>query len=295
MAVPSPSSDAPRRWLTGLLLAGSALLTTFLVRHLYGPDLVSGGGDFGATFLLLLYVNLFLLLVLAGVVARYLGRLWYDRRRHHAGYRLRTRMVTLFVALALFPAAMVALLSIGLLNQGMDSWFSDQVQQALSQGLEVAKSYYRENQRTVRHDAEDLARNPTLREAARSPGGSRLGEILEAERRIRRLDELAVIRPDGTRLAGAGELLFDPLPDLTPLVSGSTAVLMHANDQGNRVRTFVFLDQDLILFAGRWIDRQVMGQMEAIELTYKHYTALRSTPDLLKDLHAASLLLITLL
>ncbi|MEO5376393.1 MAG: ATP-binding protein [Magnetococcus sp. DMHC-6] len=281
-------------WLLILLLAVVVGIVFITGKALHGSTTV-GGGDYGIIFLLLIYINLFLILVFAFLVIRNLSRLWLDHRRQRTGSRLRTRMVALFVALSLLPTLIIAILSVNFLNRGVDSWFSDRITFALDHSLEVARSYYRENQKTVRHDAEDIARNRTVLRALSLQGSEAATAALEVERHARGLDEIAIIRADGARIARAGELPFDPIPDLTSISEGSTHAILITNDTGDRVRAFVKLNDELYLSTGHWIDHQILGQMETIEATYVEYHQLRAAHGLLKINHTVTLILITLL
>ncbi|MEG3640004.1 sensor histidine kinase [Magnetococcus sp. PR-3] len=283
------------RWMLTILLLGVVVTSVVVGRGLYGSATVDGGGDYSAVFLILLYVNLFLVLTLGFLVIRNLSKLWLDRRRRMAGSQLRTRMVTLFVALSLFPTLVITLLSVELLNKGVDSWFSDQVSQALEKSLAVSRALYRENQRSVGHDAEDMIRNRIISSTFSLQGAEASSAALEVERQARQLDEIALIRGDGTHVSRAGELPQDPTPDLTVIAENSTRALMHTNDTGNIVRAYIRIGPDLFLVTGRYIDGQVLNHMETIESTYVDYNKLGASHGLLRGSHTITLILITLL
>lgn len=288
------STKSLKTWFLLAVLFTVVIITILTGQGLRGTD-ATGGGEYGTFFLVLLYVNLLLVLALGILVVRNFHRLWLDRWQRRTGSRLRTRMTLMFVALSLLPTLVVAILSVNFLNRGVDSWFSDQVSQALENSLEVSRAYYGENQRTVRHDAEAIVRNRTITTAIVLQGGEAASAILEVERATRGLDEIAILRSDGTRIASAGNLPFDPIPDLSPLAEGSSRSLLTTNDSGDRVRVFVLLGEDLYLSAGHWIDRQILVQMDTIESVYVHYHRLRASHGLLKANHTVTLILITLL
>ncbi|HIJ83091.1 MAG: PAS/PAC sensor signal transduction histidine kinase [Magnetococcales bacterium] len=287
------SEKKKNRWVWSLLLLVVIVITMITAQGLRGSASVAG--EYSLFFLLLLYLNLFLALVLGVLVFRKVFRLWQDRYQHRAGSKLRMRMVLMFVLLSLLPTLVIAILSLNFLNRGVDSWFSDRISLALESSLDVARAYYHENQRTVRHDAEAIVRNRRVTSALSLGGAEATVSLLEVERQARGLDEIAILRADGTRLARAGELPFDPIPDLTAMNEGSSKALMIINDAGDRVRAFVPLGEGLFISAGHWIDRQVLGRMENIESTFTHYKKLRATHGLLKANHTVTLVLITLL
>ncbi|MEO5353995.1 MAG: ATP-binding protein [Magnetococcus sp. XQGC-1] len=282
-----------RAWILPLLFA-VVVITVLTGQGLRGMAAMESG-KYGLFFMALLYVNLFLVLVLGVLVVRNLYRLWLDRRQKRTGYRLRTRMALMFVALSLVPTLIVAILSVNFLNRGVDTWFSDQISKAMAHALEVSRAYYGENQRSVRHDAESIIRNRAITTALALQADEAASAVLEVEREARGLDEITILRADGTRIASAGSLPFDPIPDFGPLLDGSSRSLLATNDSGDRVRAFVRLGDDLYLSAGHWIDRQILGQMDTIESVYVHYHRLRASHGLLKANHTVTLALISLL
>ncbi|MGY6277754.1 ATP-binding protein [Methylomonas sp. MgM2] len=77
------------------------------------------------------------LLVLVVVNAYSLIR---ELKKKEAGSRLTTRMISLFVLLALAPAAIVFYFSVQFLHQGIDSWFNVEVDRAMDDALELSQS-----------------------------------------------------------------------------------------------------------------------------------------------------------
>lgn len=271
-----------------------AIITFLTAQGLRGAAAVTSG-DYGVAFLILLYVNLFLALALGFLVLRHGFRLWLDRRQRRTGSMLRTRMAMMFVALSLLPTLIIAILSVNFLNRGVDSWFSDRIARAMDTALGVSRAYYRESQRNVRHDAEGIVRNRAVASALALEDNEAVAAILEVERNARGLDEVIILRPDGTSIAKAGGLPFDPLPDLDALVEGESRALVVTSDAGDRVRAFVALDDNYVLATGHWIDRQILGQLENIEAVYVDYKNLRASHGLLKANHTVTLALIALL
>ncbi|MCK9606277.1 MAG: ATP-binding protein [Methylomonas sp.] len=77
------------------------------------------------------------LLILVAVNAYSLVR---ELKKKEAGSRLTTRMVSLFVLLALAPAAIVFYFSVQFLHQGIDSWFNVEIDRAMDDALELSQS-----------------------------------------------------------------------------------------------------------------------------------------------------------
>jgi PAS domain S-box-containing protein len=79
-------------------------------------------------------------IVLLGLVGANIFALTKQLKKREAGSRLTTRMVSLFVLLALAPAAIVFYFSMQFLHQGIDSWFNVEIDRAMEDALELSQS-----------------------------------------------------------------------------------------------------------------------------------------------------------
>jgi nitrogen fixation/metabolism regulation signal transduction histidine kinase len=88
----------------------------------------------------ILLINSIGIAVLVLFIAANLIRLIRDYRRHVPGSRLKARMVTLLVGLAVAPLLVVYVFSVEFINRGIDSWFSVDVEQGLGNALELSQT-----------------------------------------------------------------------------------------------------------------------------------------------------------
>src|SRR5690606_41063923 len=63
-----------------------------------------------------------------------------DLRRHVPGSRLKLRMITLLVALAVTPLVIVYLFSVAFINRGIDNWFDVDVERGLDDALTLSQT-----------------------------------------------------------------------------------------------------------------------------------------------------------
>lgn len=77
-----------------------------------------------------------ILFVLIGINVYSLLR---ELKKREAGSRLTTRMVSLFVLLAIAPAVIVFYFSVQFLHQGIDSWFNVEIDRAMEDALELSE------------------------------------------------------------------------------------------------------------------------------------------------------------
>jgi nitrogen fixation/metabolism regulation signal transduction histidine kinase len=88
----------------------------------------------------LLVINTLGSIILLGLVAVNAYSLIRELKKKAAGSRLTTRMISLFVLLAVAPAAIVFYFSVQFLHQGMDSWFNVEIDRAMDDALELSQS-----------------------------------------------------------------------------------------------------------------------------------------------------------
>ena len=228
---------------------------------------------------LFLLLNLVLLLPLIAIVAWRLVQLWAERRRGLAGSRLHTRLVVLFSLIAVVPTIFVAIFSYLLFSFGVQAWFSERVSTAVNDSLAVAQAYLHEHQQTIRADVVGMANDLNRDANFLSLNPERLNDIVRAQAALRSLTEAIVFDGQGRLLARTGfsfALELQPVPDwaLASARSGDVAVM--TNDNDDRVRALVRLDRfgDVFLYAGRFIDPEVINHMNQTQSAVEQYQQL---------------------
>jgi nitrogen fixation/metabolism regulation signal transduction histidine kinase len=96
--------------------------------------------QFSRTHEAMLIINAVGVLVLLVLIGGNLLRLLHDYRQRVPGSLLKTRMVTMFSALAVIPVLVVFYFAVQFLNRGIESWFNVEVDQGLSQALELSRT-----------------------------------------------------------------------------------------------------------------------------------------------------------
>jgi two-component system nitrogen regulation sensor histidine kinase NtrY len=260
-----------------LLLAASAIVSG-LITYVALTRSTPLGPD-PKTVFLLLNINFVLLLALGAVIARKIALMWGERRRGIAGARLQSRLVVLFSLVAVTPAIIVAVFSTFFFNFGIQAWFSERVQVALSESLAVTKAYLDEHQQNIRADvlviAQDLDREwPLLRN-----NPNLMNQFLGTQAAFRALPEAIVFDRYGRVFASSGltfSLQFENLPEwaIERAKGGDVAIL--ANETGDRVRALVLVDSlaEIYLYVGRYVDPSVLNHVSRTEQAVEAYQRL---------------------
>src|SRR5690606_6835725 len=126
-----------RRALWALLLAFGVVL--WLAALLLFARVAEDSDDFARLQNWILLVNSLGVALLIALIAVNLTRLLRDLRRHVPGSRLKLRMITLLVALAVTPLVIVYLFSVAFINRGIDNWFDVDVQRGLDDALTLSQ------------------------------------------------------------------------------------------------------------------------------------------------------------
>ena len=90
----------------------------------------------------ILLVNIAGLFVLFLLLVGNLGRLIRDYRAHVPGSKLKARMVSMFVGLAVVPLLVVFYFSMQFINRGIDTWFNVDVEEGLDDALELSRAAF---------------------------------------------------------------------------------------------------------------------------------------------------------
>jgi PAS domain S-box-containing protein len=168
-----------------------ALLLTFgillwLVALLLFSQVAENSDDFARYRFWILLINSIGIAVLGMLIVVNLSRLIRDYRRHVPGARLKARMVSLLVVLAITPLVIVYIFSVEFITRGIDEWFSVDVERGLENALELSRSSLDLQKRDNLGELQGMARRVLNAEKF-----SLIGE-LDAIRRASRAEELTI-------------------------------------------------------------------------------------------------------
>lgn len=160
-----------RRRREGLLIVAAGIaVVVFALWEIRRPGATdSAAGNVFSFFVVNL--NIILLLLLVFLVLRNVLRLYIDRRRQVPGSRLRGRLVLAFASIAVFPAAVMLLISLEFSTNAIDDWFNRDVEDSLLGAWRLAQTYYRETgDRSQLHATRLADVVATALPASRDPG-----------------------------------------------------------------------------------------------------------------------------
>ena len=292
-----------KRWRIGQRL-GVALVVAAFIASLLTYAVFSGTASFlpatPSVLLALLNLDLVLFLAVAVLVIRRVVKLWGERRRGMAGSGLHVRLVLLFSLVAAVPTVMVTSFSVVFLHFGLQSWFSQQVDEALTDSLTVAEAYLKENGRAAARDtlaiAVDLRRD---RDDLAGDNGE-LTAFLERHLRWRGLQAAIVFSADGNVAARVGDIASmakELVPDWAMEEARSGEVAVVIGRSGDQLRGLVRLDGDpeRFLYVARAVDQEVLRHVDDIRAAVSRFQRLQTERSEIELTFAVIFALLTLL
>jgi two-component system nitrogen regulation sensor histidine kinase NtrY len=284
MTLDAVKTEADTPWRVFIQWAGRIGLGNKIAVALIVVAVMAGAATYAAltadapfgdahTVYLLLNFDLILFLALVLIIARRIITLWVQRRQGMAGARLHVRFVTWFSIVAVVPAILVALFSIGFFYVGVEIWFSDRVRTAVDESVVVASSYLEEHKQAIRGDilamASDLNSVPI--------GTREFAAVVSEQALLRNLSDAMVFDGLGNVKARTG-ITFALGLDQPPLEaieaarrSAGDVQIMTTNEQ-DRVTALVKLYGDVFLYVARPIDPRVLSHINIAKEASAQYT-----------------------
>jgi nitrogen fixation/metabolism regulation signal transduction histidine kinase len=146
--------------------------------------------------------------VLVSLIARNLWQLVRDHRRHVPGSRLRARMVTVLVLVAITPLVGVYIFSVEFINRGLDNWLSVDVETGMRDARELGQTMLQAQTRSRRDEVQQFAR-----ELAELEGGSLTAKLDGLRAGSEALDVAVFGHNELLALASGNALLGAPRPN----------------------------------------------------------------------------------
>jgi len=262
-----------RRALLLYLLAAAVLLATLTALELtfLGPAGLSSYTRL-PTYLFINFVVL-ALIVLMTIVGRTFVDLYRAKKRQAAGYRFRTKLVTIFVLLVSVPSILLFVLTSRMVSGTVEQWFSIRAEVPLKSSVAIASHLYDRERQRVLERARWVVEN----------GGTDVGLPPLEDVTVRVIeDPVAGTGTDLVRRAFAGEAGTEI--DVAGHDEVVRAVVPQRNDDG-QVHQVVVVETTL--------PNPLVQDIRLIRMSFENYKGLESTKSLFQSGYSLVLALIT--
>jgi PAS domain S-box-containing protein len=199
---------APRslkRWgLATLALLGLSLLVVAL---LFLASTVENADRFSEMYNWIFLLNLAGASILLALIIANLVRLVREYRSQVPGSRLASRMVAIFVGLAVLPLGLVYYFSVQFINRGIETWFDVNIEAGLGDALELSRATLESRMREHMESTRRIAQSLSGRE------DQDLATRLEVMRRASTALELTVVGQNSRIIAVSSDRSIAELPE----------------------------------------------------------------------------------
>jgi two-component system nitrogen regulation sensor histidine kinase NtrY len=132
-------------------------------------------------FLFLNALNVILIVLLVYLISRNLVKLVFERRRGILGSHLNLKFVSALFLVAAIPTGLVLFVSYSFISASIETWFSLQVDRALTRSREVADAYFEAWAQNALHYGGRIAEQIRSERLLREDRKQALGEFIQAK------------------------------------------------------------------------------------------------------------------
>ncbi|MGD9388598.1 MAG: HAMP domain-containing protein, partial [Gammaproteobacteria bacterium] len=193
-----------KRW--GVATFGLLGLGLLFAALLFIASTVESADRFGEIYNWILLLNIAGAVVLLALIISNLVRLVREYRSQTPGSRLASRMVAIFVGLAVVPLGLVYYFSVQFISRGIDTWFDVNVEAGLGDALELSRATLESRMR------EHLEATRQIAGSLSGIDDRELGVQLEFARRGAGATELTVVGQSSRIVALSSDLSLTELP-----------------------------------------------------------------------------------
>ncbi|MEZ0211269.1 MAG: ATP-binding protein [Methylophilus sp.] len=255
----------------------------------------------GDYYIILLYINAGLALLLLGVIGYQLRHLYRTTKTKQVGSKLNFRLLVTFALMALIPGMIVYLVSVNFLSRSIESWFNVKVESALDGGLNLGQRALDIMLSELKDKAQGMTVSLSLQTA--KSNYAQLNDLREKAG----IQDAALLTPQGAILAvsSADPSSFLPelpsVPQLRQARSGVYGKIEPIQGKGLYMRVLVpveplgIIGEMRILQLMQPVPKSLSDTAEAVQDVYREYQTLSYSRQSLKDIFMLTLTMILLL
>jgi len=264
------------------------------------------GAEHGASSLLA-WVNIILMVVLAGLSMQYGLRLLRQRSEPRPGSRLRAKLVMALVGMLMIPSMIIQITATQMVERGLNVWFDVRVDTLLDRALNLARGFYGRVEGDLKQGIITYIADPVLVNAMDSPIdyaalNARLSEIQSKEgwQRLQLFDTSDRLVA-GVQASGLEALETEPLGENAKLATTLGQAVTGLLTMGDRevVAGYVPLQGQHgivgLLRAEITLPSGVVQNARSVEADYKTYRGLERNRQAIRGLFTNTMLIVTLL
>ncbi len=282
------------------------LLITYIESHI---SIISGDIPIATNIFVLglINLNIILLVLLIFLVLRNTIKLFFERKRKVMGSRLRTKLISAFVALSIVPTFLLFFVVIGFINKSIDGWFSIKIEDSLKESLELAKNYYSDTTDKIFSASRRIAASIGKKDILYNE--EELRRFLEATLTEEDISTIEVFDPQGKRIGYHISRRFTKgmVPDIAPepvadALGGEASSFVQTMKKSDVVRAVAPIpspdgapESVGAVAVSYYVPRSLINKMMEISRAFEAYKQQKLLKNPVKATYFTILLIITLL
>ncbi len=204
-----------------------------------------------------------------------------------------------FISIALTPAIFLGIISMILINIGINDWFNSKINNVINNSVYVAESYLEEHKETIKGDVYAIYNDLNELNKTILIDNKKLSMALRTQALIRSLPETYIINDEGIVMTSAFDnfdLLYNPPNDAFIRADNGEMTIM-SSTQVNKVYALVKLKnmQDSYLYVGRSMDANVISALNDTISARNEYTFLETNRNKISFMFVLTYIVITLI
>ena len=194
---------------------------------------------------------------------------------------LNSKFTLYFISIALTPALLLGILGLVLIELGINDWFNDKIKNVINNSVFVAESYLEEHKETIKGDVYAMSNDLNNSSEALKKDLSKVPIALRTQALVRSLPETYIVNNAGDILFRAFDnnaRFYEPAKTSFDRADSGEMTIM-SSTQINKVYALIKLNNfsDYYLYAGRSMDRNVIGALNDTVSAKSEYTFLENS------------------
>ncbi|MBI5815551.1 MAG: HAMP domain-containing protein [Nitrospinae bacterium] len=257
---------------------------------------------------LVLNLNVILLVVMVLLVFRNLIKLYMERRWKIAGSKFQTKLVILFLAMTLVPAALMFTVASELIGDTVDKWLNTKIEKTLHESLQVAESLYSDAENATTANAEYMASLLDMRGLMNETSLKNLNRLLRQKLREYNVEMIQIY--DGNFQLAAEALkpgseasfsLGEKTELLAKLALGEKVTAVDDKVGRNMIISMAPVPDELspaqvkgVVLVGKEVSRGLLDRAQSISNAFEDYKQLKIKKEIIKISYQMTLALVAL-
>ena len=287
-------------WIVLLLLVPCGLLTLYYAPYGWVEQRTSDSllpDPSYAVVLFLLYLDIVGVVVLALLLSRNVVKAYFERRHRLLGSGFRTKLIAAFIGFSLVPTVLLAFVASGVINEVMNVWFNNQIEEVLGDAEMLAMRHHEEYTALATQSARAISKEIYREDFLRSEHRELL---LTAMARRRMEFNVAGVEIFSSKLEPLAQILSTTVPvralNLPPgqlvlqvLDSGAEAMSVQVTPTGRLFRAAVPIDSNVrpgdvagVVIVNTYLSKAFLAKMENIAKHYRDFRHMRTMKNPIK-------------